>query len=73
MRCSPASGVHLVRVCSTYVRHAFGVHHRCRYPVQAGDAIWMPPFVLQWYAALGTTNSRYLLYKDTNMDPLLSP
>eukprot|EP00878_Enallax_costatus_P025359 GHUV01027130.1.p1 GENE.GHUV01027130.1~~GHUV01027130.1.p1 ORF type:complete len:192 (+),score=53.65 GHUV01027130.1:328-903(+) len=43
------------------------------YPVQAGDAIWMPPFVLQWYAALGTENSRYLLYKDTNMDPLLSP
>jgi hypothetical protein len=45
----------------------------CRYPVQAGDAIWMPPFVLQWYAALGSQNSRYLLYKDTNMDPLLSP
>eukprot|EP00882_Tetradesmus_deserticola_P030397 GHRQ01034120.1.p1 GENE.GHRQ01034120.1~~GHRQ01034120.1.p1 ORF type:complete len:252 (+),score=60.48 GHRQ01034120.1:306-1061(+) len=43
------------------------------YPVQAGDAIWMPPFVLQWYAALGSQNSRYLLYKDTNMDPLLSP
>lgn len=43
------------------------------YPVQAGDAIWMPPFVLQWYAALGTENTRYLLYKDTAMDPLLSP
>eukprot|EP00879_Flechtneria_rotunda_P024199 GHRR01025647.1.p2 GENE.GHRR01025647.1~~GHRR01025647.1.p2 ORF type:complete len:211 (+),score=53.50 GHRR01025647.1:531-1163(+) len=42
------------------------------YPVQAGDAIWMPPFVLQWYAALGIEKSRYLLYKDTNMDPLLS-
>jgi (S)-ureidoglycine aminohydrolase len=43
------------------------------YPVQAGDAIWMPPFVLQWYAALGKVNSRYLLYKDTNVDPLMSP
>ncbi|WIA10945.1 hypothetical protein OEZ85_011108 [Tetradesmus obliquus] len=43
------------------------------YPVQAGDAIWMPPFVLQWYAALGNQSSRYLLYKDTNLDPLLSP
>ncbi|KAK9819200.1 hypothetical protein WJX74_002602 [Apatococcus lobatus] len=34
------------------------------YPVQAGDVIWMAPYVLQWYAALGTTTSRYLLYKD---------
>lgn len=41
------------------------------YPVQAGDAIWMPPFVIQWYAALGTQTSRYILYKDTNEDPAL--
>ncbi|BBH03021.1 ureidoglycine aminohydrolase [Prunus dulcis] len=34
------------------------------YPVQAGDAIWMAPFVPQWYAALGKSRSRYLLYKD---------
>ncbi|KAK9813122.1 hypothetical protein WJX72_009410 [[Myrmecia] bisecta] len=40
------------------------------YPVQAGDAIWMAPFVLQWYAALGTIDSRYILYKDTIVDPL---
>ncbi|KAI0520142.1 hypothetical protein KFK09_007613 [Dendrobium nobile] len=40
------------------------------YPVQAGDAIWMAPFVPQWYAALGKTRSRYLLYKDVNRDPL---
>eukprot|EP00850_Spirogloea_muscicola_P000874 SM000003S11119 [mRNA] locus=s3:992234:994091:- [translate_table: standard] len=72
------------------------------YPVQAGDVIWMAPFVPQchvigsghlasvrhWkpsdalclfhlmpvprhrYAALGATRSRYLLYKDTNRDPL---
>ncbi|GMH09286.1 hypothetical protein Nepgr_011127 [Nepenthes gracilis] len=40
------------------------------YPVQAGDAIWMAPFVPQWYAALGKTRTRYLLYKDVNRDPL---
>ncbi|KAK9127650.1 hypothetical protein Syun_016447 [Stephania yunnanensis] len=40
------------------------------YPVQAGDAIWMAPFVPQWYAALGKSRSRYLLYKDVNRDPL---
>ncbi|XP_077244861.1 ureidoglycine aminohydrolase [Tasmannia lanceolata] len=40
------------------------------YPLQAGDAIWMAPFVPQWYAALGKTRSRYLLYKDVNRNPL---
>lgn len=40
------------------------------YPIQAGDAIWMAPFVPQWYAALGKTHSRYLLYKDVNRNPL---
>ncbi|KAI3457723.1 hypothetical protein Pfo_014386 [Paulownia fortunei] len=40
------------------------------YPVQAGDTIWMAPFVPQWYAALGKTKSRYLLYKDVNRNPL---
>lgn len=40
------------------------------YPVQAGDAIWMAPYVVQWYAALGSQNSRYILYKDTTLDPL---
>ncbi|XP_022155493.1 (S)-ureidoglycine aminohydrolase [Momordica charantia] len=40
------------------------------YPIQAGDAIWMAPFVPQWYAALGKTRSRYLLYKDMNRNPL---
>ncbi|CAI5462411.1 unnamed protein product [Closterium sp. Yama58-4] len=43
------------------------------YPVQAGDAIWMAPFVPQWYAALGKSRSRYLLYKDVNRDPLTHP
>ncbi|GJN13257.1 hypothetical protein PR202_ga31609 [Eleusine coracana subsp. coracana] len=41
------------------------------YPVQAGDTIWMAPFVPQWYAALGKTNTRYLLYKDVNRNPLI--
>uniref|UniRef100_A0A8I7B5S8 Cupin 2 conserved barrel domain-containing protein n=1 Tax=Hordeum vulgare subsp. vulgare TaxID=112509 RepID=A0A8I7B5S8_HORVV len=41
------------------------------YPVQAGDTIWMAPFVPQWYAALGKTKSRYLLYKDVNRNPLI--
>ncbi|KAH0902608.1 hypothetical protein HID58_042111 [Brassica napus] len=40
------------------------------YPVEAGDVIWMAPFVPQWYAALGKTRSRYLLYKDVNRNPL---
>lgn len=43
-----------------------------RYPVQAGDAIWMAPYVIQWYAALGNQNSRYILYKDTTLDPLIA-
>jgi glyoxylate utilization-related uncharacterized protein len=42
-------------------------------PVQAGDVIWMAPYVPQWYAALGKTNTRYLLYKDVGVDPLVSP
>ncbi len=42
------------------------------YPVQAGDAIWMAPYVPQWYAALGTTPTRYVIYKDTTVDPLFS-
>jgi (S)-ureidoglycine aminohydrolase len=41
--------------------------------VQAGDVIWMAPFVPQWYAALGKENTRYLLYKDVGVDPLVSP
>mmetsp|Transcript_1930 Transcript_1930/g.2159 ORF Transcript_1930/g.2159 Transcript_1930/m.2159 type:complete len:304 (-) Transcript_1930:222-1133(-) len=41
------------------------------YPVQAGDVIYMAPFVTQWYGALGKERSRYILYKDTNREPLL--
>lgn len=39
-------------------------------PVGTGDIIYMAPFVPQWYAALGSTPSRYFLYKDMNVDPL---
>lgn len=41
------------------------------HPVQAGDSIWMAPFVPQWYAALGNTRTRYLIYKDVNRNPLV--
>lgn len=60
LRCSvpPTLRVHPLPFC----RH--------RYPVQAGDCIWMAPFVVQWYAALGKTRSRYIINKDTNRDPL---
>jgi len=40
------------------------------YPVTAGDVIYMGPFVPQWFGALGTSRSRYIIYKDTNRDPL---
>lgn len=37
--------------------------------VTEGDVLWMGPFTLQWYAALGDSPSRYFLYKDVNRDP----
>lgn len=39
------------------------------YPVQAGDAIWMGPYLLQWYVAAGKTPSRYIYYKEMNRAP----
>ena len=39
------------------------------YHVRAGDAIYMAPYVPQWYAA-GPGRTRYILYKDTHRDPL---
>jgi (S)-ureidoglycine aminohydrolase len=32
----------------------------------------MAPYVPQWYAALGSQESRYILYKDTIVDPLFA-
>ena len=40
------------------------------YPVQAGDAIWMSAFCPQWFAAIGKTPAKYLIYKDFNRHPL---
>lgn len=40
------------------------------YPVTAGDFIWMAPFCPQWFGALGKQPAKYLIYKDTNRDPL---
>jgi (S)-ureidoglycine aminohydrolase len=41
------------------------------HPVQAGDAIYMAPYVPQFYGALGRTATRYVIYKDVTLDPLL--
>jgi len=40
------------------------------FPVTAGDAIYMAPFVPQWFGALGKGISRYIIYKDANRNPL---
>jgi (S)-ureidoglycine aminohydrolase len=39
------------------------------YPVAAGDFIWMAPYCLQWFGALGKTPAKYLIYKDWNRHP----
>lgn len=41
------------------------------HPVSAGDCIYMAPYVPQWYGALGTNTSRYILYKDANREPAI--
>ena len=40
------------------------------YTVRTGDVIWMAPYCLQWFAAVGKEPARYLYYKDINRDPL---
>jgi (S)-ureidoglycine aminohydrolase len=40
------------------------------YPVTAGDFIWMGPYCLQWFGALGKIPAKYLIYKPWNRDPL---
>jgi len=40
------------------------------YPVTAGDCIWMGPYLPQWYAATGKTNSRYIYYKEMHRPPV---
>lgn len=39
------------------------------YPVTAGDVIYMAPYCPQWFGALGATEAKYLLYKDSFRDP----
>lgn len=41
------------------------------YTVEKDDVIWMAPYCLQWYAATGKINSRYIYYKDMNRPPLV--
>lgn len=40
------------------------------YPVTAGDFIWMAPYCPQWFAAIGKSPAKYLIYKDWNRHPL---
>jgi (S)-ureidoglycine aminohydrolase len=40
-----------------------------RYPVKAGDAIWIAPYCPQWFVADGTEPARYIYYKDVNRMP----
>jgi (S)-ureidoglycine aminohydrolase len=40
------------------------------HPVQAGDVIWMAPYCLQWFVAMGKTPASYIYYKDVNREPL---
>lgn len=42
----------------------------CWYPVLRGDIIYMAPYCPQWFGALGTAPSSYLIYKDWNRHPL---
>ena len=39
------------------------------YSVQAGDFIWMAPYCPQWFAAIGKTPAKYLIYKDWDRHP----
>jgi (S)-ureidoglycine aminohydrolase len=41
------------------------------HPVQAGDAVWMAPYCLQWFVAMGKTPARYIYYKNVNRAPSL--
>ena len=41
-----------------------------KYPVTAGDVIWMASYCPQWFIAQGKTPSSYIYYKDVNRAPL---
>jgi (S)-ureidoglycine aminohydrolase len=40
-----------------------------RYPVKAGDVIWMAPFCPQWFIATGKAPASYIYYKNVNRAP----
>ncbi|HEX3890358.1 MAG TPA: (S)-ureidoglycine aminohydrolase [Verrucomicrobiae bacterium] len=40
-----------------------------RYPVTAGDAIWIAPYCPQWFIADGPLPARYIYYKNVNRMP----
>jgi (S)-ureidoglycine aminohydrolase len=40
-----------------------------RYPVTAGDAIWIAPYCPQWFIADGPSPARYIYYKNVNRIP----
>jgi (S)-ureidoglycine aminohydrolase len=40
-----------------------------RYPVKAGDVIWMAPYCPQWFVAKGKNAASYIYYKDVNRLP----
>jgi len=40
------------------------------YPVTEGDAIWMGPYLPQWFGCLGKGPAKYLYYKDVHRDVL---
>lgn len=41
-----------------------------KYPVTAGDVIWMASYCPQWFIAKGKTPASYIYYKDVNRAPL---
>ena len=72
-----APGVTLPQVESHFMAHGLyvlggqGVYRLGDhwYPVQQGDAIWMAPYLLQWYVAAGKTPTRYIYFKVMNRAP----
>src|SRR4051812_46900789 len=42
------------------------------YPTTAGDFIWMAPYCPQWFGCIGSSPTRYLIYKDWNRHPMSS-
>ncbi|MEZ4631778.1 MAG: (S)-ureidoglycine aminohydrolase [Deinococcales bacterium] len=41
------------------------------YPIREGDNLWMGPYCPQWFACIGKTSAKYLLYKENNRDPFV--